>query len=197
MLKIGLTGGLGSGKSTASAMLAKLGSYIFDADAEAKIILDSNKKVQKDIVGEFGSDVIDKSGLIDRKKLAQVAFQDEDHSILLNAIIHPYIFKAMDVRYEKIAVENEFKNFVVDGALVFESGMNQHLDYIILIASLLKFRLGRALKRGNLTRDDILRRIDLQWTDKQKAEMSDYVIHNNGTEVELEEAIKKFFKREL
>ena len=197
MLKIGITGGLGSGKSAASAVMAKLGSYIFDADAEAKIILKSNKKVQEDIIDEFGSDVLNKSGVIERKKLARVAFQDEDHSIFLNAIIHPYIFKEMDVRYDKIAVENKYKNFVVDGALIFESGMNQHLDYIILIASLLKFRLGRALKRGNLTRDDILRRIDLQWTDEQKSEMSDYVIHNNGTETELEKAITKFYEQEL
>jgi len=192
MLKIGLTGGIGSGKSKVSSVLAKLGSYIFDADAEAKKLLNDNENVQKDIISEFGSDALDHTGKIDRKKLAKVAFQDEDHQIILNSIIHPFVFKELDIQFEKISNQNKYASFMVDGALIFESGLNQHLDSVVLIASLLKYRIERVLKRGNLSREDILRRIDLQWTDEQKTEMADYTIYNNGTEKELEEKIKKF-----
>ena len=197
MLKVGLTGGIGSGKSTASSILSKLGSYIFDADAEAKIILDSNKDVQNNIIEEYGSDVLGHDGIIDKKKLAKVAFQDEDHQIILNSIIHPFVFKELDKQFNKISNQNKHASFIVDGALILESGLDQHLDSIVLIASLLKYRIERALKRGNLSREDILRRIDLQWTDEQKAEMADHTIYNNGTEKELEEEIKEFHKEHI
>lgn len=197
MLKIGLTGGIGSGKSTASAFLANLGSYIFDADNEAKKILNTNKAVQKNIIDEFGSDVLNHDRLIDKKKLAAVAFQDEDHQIILNSIIHPFVFKELDKQFTKIAKQNKYDSFIVDGALILESGLHQHLDSIVLIASLLKYRIERALKRGNLSREDILRRIDLQWTDAQKADIADYTIYNNGTQEELEEKIKIFHEEHI
>jgi dephospho-CoA kinase len=197
MLKIGLTGGIGSGKSTASAYLEKLGSYIFDADSEAKRILANNQKVQSDIIEEFGSDVLDGDGNIDKKKLARTAFQDEDHQLILNSIIHPFVFKELDSQFEKISAKGKHSSFVVDGAVILESGLDQHLDYILLIASLLKFRIERAIKRGNISREDILRRIELQWTDLEKSEMADYTIHNNGSQKELEEKIRIFHKSHI
>jgi len=197
MLKIGLTGGIGSGKSTASSYLEKIGSYIFDADSEAKIILANSEKVQSDIIEEFGSDVLDGDGNIDKGKLARVAFQDKDHQLLLNAIIHPYVFREMDKQFEDISTKGKHSSFVVDGAVILESGLDQHLDFILLIASLLKFRVERALKRGNLAREDILNRIELQWTDEEKSEMADYTIHNNGSQKDLKEKIELFCKSHI
>lgn len=197
MLKVGLTGGIGSGKSTASSILAKLGSYVFDADAEAKLILEKNEDVQNSIIEEFGSDILDHDGLIDKKKLAAVAFQDEDHQIILNSIIHPFVFKELDKQFTKISNQNRYASFIVDGALIFESSMDQHLDLVLLIASSLKYRIERALNRGTLSREDILSRNELQWTDEDKAEMADHTIYNNGTEKELEEKIKEFHKEHI
>ncbi len=197
MLKVGLTGGLGSGKSTASSFLAKLGSFVFDADTEAKKILNNNTDVQKAIVEEFGDDVLGHDANIDRKKLANIAFQDEDHQIILNSIIHPFVFEILDNQFDKISTQNKHASFIVDGALIFESGLDQHLDSVLLIASSLKYRIERALKRGNIQREDILRRIELQWTDEDKAESADYTIYNNGTEKELEEKIITFHKEHL
>ena len=197
MLKVGLTGGLGSGKSTASSFLAGLGSYVFDADTEAKKILNTNTEVQKSIIEEFGDDVLGHDGNIDKKKLAKIAFQDEDHQIILNSTIHPFVFKILDKQFDEISTQNKHACFIVDGALIFESGLDQHLDSVLLIASSLKYRIERALKRGNIQREDILRRIDLQWTDEDKAESADYTIYNNGTEKELEEKIILFHKEHL
>ena len=197
MLKVGLTGGIGSGKSTASSILAKLGSYIFDADTEAKIILNNNEEVQNNIIKEFGNEILDHDGLVDNKKLAMVAFQDEDHQIILNSIIHPYVFGELDSQFDKISNQNKHASFIVDGALIFESGMDQHLDLVLLIASSLKFRIERALNRGTLSREDIIRRNELQWTDEDKATSADYTIYNNGTEKELQDKIKIFHKEQL
>ena len=192
MLKVGLTGGIGSGKSTASSILAKLGSYVFDADTEAKIILNNNEEVQNNIIKELGNDILDHDGLIDNKKLAIVAFQDEEHQIILNSILHPFVFRALDSQFDKISNQNKHASFIVDGALIFESGMDQHLDLVLLIASSLKFRIERALNRGTLSREDIIRRNELQWTDEDKATSADYTIYNNSTEKELEDKIKEF-----
>jgi len=197
MLKVGLTGGIGSGKSTASSILAKLGSYVFDADTEAKIILNNNEEVQNNIIKEFGNDILDHDGLIDNKKLALVAFQDEEHQIILNSILHPFVFRALDKQFDKISKQNKHTSFIVDGALIFESGMDQHLDLVLLIASSLKFRIERALNRGTLSREDIIRRNELQWTDEDKATSADYTIYNNGTEKELEEKIKEFHNEHI
>ncbi len=197
MLKVGLTGGIGSGKSTASSILAKLGSYVYDADAEAKIILDTNKDVQNNIIEEFGSSVLDPTGAIDNKKLAKIAFQDEDHQIILNSIIHPFVFSELDRQFEKVSAKDKHVCFIVDGALIFESGLDQHLDSVLLIASSLKYRIARALNRGTISREDILRRNELQWTDEDKAEMANYTIYNNGTEEEFVEKVKAFHAEHL
>ena len=91
MLRVGLTGGIGTGKSTASNFFKKLGAFVFDADAEAKSLLSTNDVVQHELISEFGTDIINPSGEIDKKKLARVAFQDVDHQRRLNSVVHPYI----------------------------------------------------------------------------------------------------------
>ena len=131
-------------------------------------------------------------GTIDNKKLAKIAFQDEDHQIILNSIIHPFVFSELDKQFEEISTKNKHASFVADGALIFESGLDQHLDSVLLIASSLKYRIARALSRGTLSREDILRRNELQWTDEDKAESADFTIYNNGTEKEFIEKVKTF-----
>ena len=88
MLRVGLTGGIGSGKSTASNFFELFGSFVINADEEAKKILSSNETVQHELISEFGTDIIDVSGKVNKAKLARVAFQDEDHQQRLNSVIH-------------------------------------------------------------------------------------------------------------
>ena len=91
MLKIGLTGGIGCGKSVVSASFSEWGAYIFDADEEAKKILRENETAQSEIIAEFGTDVLGLDNKIDKKKLSRIAFQDEYHQLRINTTIHPYI----------------------------------------------------------------------------------------------------------
>ena len=193
MLKIGLTGGIGSGKSEVSNFLQSWGAYIFDADKESKNIINNNLEAQKEIIKEFGSDVIDPNQTINRQKLAKIAFQDEFHQQTLNAIIHPYVFKKINNSFEKIKIENNHNCFVVDAALIYESGADTHMDYVIVVSSLISHRTERVMSRNNITREDFLKRVSLQWPEEDKENMADYIIQNNSDLESLEKEAKKIF----
>ena len=195
MLRVGLTGGIGSGKSTASKFFESFGSFVINADEEAKNLLSSSETVQHELISEFGTDIIDVSGQINKTKLARVAFQDEEHQQRLNSVIHPYIYNIIDDQFNQILNEGKFDIFVVDGALIFESGYDVHMDYIIVVTALLKNRMERALARETLSREEILKRIDLQWPEEEKVNLADFVIHNDGSENELKKNVKNLIKK--
>ena len=190
MLRVGLTGGIGSGKSTASNFFELFGSFVINADEEAKKILSSNETVQHELISEFGTDIIDVSGEINKAKLARVAFQDEDHQQRLNSVIHPYIYNSIDDHFNDVLKDGKFDIFIVDGALIFESGYDVHMDYIVVVTALLKNRMERALARETLSREEILKRIELQWPEEEKVNLADFVIHNDGSEEDLKNNVK-------
>ena len=193
MLKIGLTGGIGSGKSSVSSLFNSWGVFIFDADLVAKEILDNNRTAQNEVIAEFGTDILNKEGEIEKSKLARIGFQDEDHQVRLNAIIHPYVFTLIDSEFDQILESGKHDIFCVDAALIYESGADTHMDYTIVVTSHLKLRIERVMKKGTLSREEFMRRLDLQWPDEDKVHMADYVIHNNGTENDLAIESKKVF----
>ncbi len=185
MLKVGVTGGIGSGKSAASIRMEELGAYRFDADKEAKEILNENEQVQEDLIEEFSSDILNPDRMINSKKLARVAFANDENQAVLNAIIHPHVFESIDRQYEKVLEKGEASLFVVDAALIYESGLDQHLDYVIVVTVQYGLRMQRALKRGKLKRDQIQKRMDLQLPEEAKVHMADFIIDNSGSEEHL------------
>ena len=193
MLRIGLTGGIGTGKSTASKIFKELGAFIFDADKEAKRILLSNETVKGELISEFGTDIMTGDGNVDNNKLARIAFQDQNNQLTLNTIVHPYVFKKIDKHFDKELDNSKHDIFVVDAALIYESGADTHMDYVIVITALIKTRMERALARETLSRDEILKRIDLQWPEEDKASLADFVIHNDGSEEELRKNINDIY----
>ena len=193
MLRIGLTGGIGTGKSTASKILKELGAFIFDADKEAKKILLSNETIKSELISEFGTDIMTVDGNVDNNKLARVAFQDQEHQLILNTIVHPYVFKEIDKNFDKELDDGKHDIFVVDAALIYESGADTHMDYVIVITALIKTRMERALARETLSREEILKRMDLQWPEEDKTSLADYVIHNDGSEEELRKNINDIY----
>ena len=195
MLKVALTGGIGSGKSEVSTLFSKWGAYIFDADTIAKQILDKNKTAQNELILEFGSDVISAEGIIDKKKLSRVAFQNEFNQLKLNTIIHPYVFKEIDLCFESIIEKGNHDIFIVDAALIYESGADIHMDYVIVITSHLRIRTERVMKKGDLSRDEFLKRVELQWPEKDKIEMADFIIYNNESKDELKKEAKKVYNQ--
>ena len=193
MLKIGLTGGIGSGKTSVSKLFKKWGAYILDADAIAKEILNTNEIAQGEIIAEFGSDILNKDGKIEKQKLARIAFQDENHQLRLNTIIHPYVFLIIDSTFDEILASGKHDVFCVDAALIYESGADTHMDYVVVVTSNLRLRTERVMSRGGLTREEFLKRLDLQWSDEDKIHMADFVIHNNSTQDDLAKEAKKIF----
>ena len=195
MLRVGLTGGIGSGKSTASNYLNGLGAFVLDADNEAKKLLSTNDVVQHELIAEFGTDIINPSGEIEKKKLSRIAFQDVDHQRRLNSVVHPYIYDLIDTTYEKVLSDGKHNVFIIDAAMIYESGYDTHLDYVIVITAQLKNRMERALSRNTLTREEILKRMEFQWTEEEKVNMADFIIHNDGSTEELNANIKSLMKK--
>ena len=197
MLRIGLTGGIGTGKSTASKILEKLSAYIFDADKEAKKYICAMETIKSELISEFGTDIMTGDGNVDNNKLARVAFQDQDHQLRLNTIVHPYVFKEIDKNFDRELDSGKHDIFVVDAALIYESGADTHMDYVIVITALIKTRMERALARETLSREEILKRMDLQWSEEEKVALADFVIHNDGPEKELIKNITDIYKELL
>jgi dephospho-CoA kinase len=193
MLKIGLTGGIGSGKSSVSQHFKKWGAHIFNADTVAKNILNNNEIAQNEVISEFGTDVLGANGRIDKSKLSRIVFQDEDNQLTLNTIIHPYVFTEIDKDFDLTLSKGENDIFVVDAALIYESGADTHMDYVIVVISHLGLRVERVLARGDLSRDEFLKRVELQWSDEEKIQMADFIILNNSSEDNLLEEAKKTY----
>jgi len=190
VVTLGVTGGLGAGKSTACQRFKENGAVIFDADSIAKEILQTNQAIQDRIVEEFGADII-KDGQVDTQKLASQAFSNEENQSILNNIVHPYVIEAFEKRRDEL--EKKIGLLVVDAPLIFESGFDSHLDHTLLIFASMKMRIARALRRGNLTREEILRRMDLQMPEEDKRDLASFVIENNGSIEELNQEIDKLY----
>lgn len=197
MLRVGVTGGIGSGKNMVSQRMEELGAYVFDADKEAKKILRENERVQEDLIEELGTDIINPDRTINEKKLAMKGFANEENQTILNAIIHPYVFDEIDARYEAVLEEegDGAPIFIVNAALIYESGLDQHLDYVMVVTVHYGLRMQRALKKGKLTREEIQKRMDLQLPEESKVKMADFVIDNNGTEEQLKEQVDKVYQQ--
>jgi dephospho-CoA kinase len=109
--------------------------------------------------------------------------------------VHPYIHNAIDKSFDKTLDQNNSELFIVDAALIYESGYDAHLDYVIVVTAQLKHRMERAMNRNTLTREEILKRIEFQWSEEEKIGLADFVIHNDGTENELGDQIVELYKK--
>ena len=190
---IGITGAIGSGKSTAANFLKKkVNAYYFDADLEAKNHLMSSAKTQEKIIDAFGRKKIMKNDSFNLQLLASVAFKNKINQKLLNQIIWPevYLLIKSTIIYAK---KNNFKNFIVDAALLIEANFNHLFNYIILITAPEKIRIERALKRNNLSLNQIKKRNMLQWPDEIKQKYANYVIENDKSISDLQKKLTKIF----
>lgn len=172
-LIIGLTGGIGSGKTTVARYFSKLGVPVYIADEEAKKILFSPGAI-KEINAAFGSDALT-NGLPDKTKIAALVFNNREKLAELNAIIHPNV-KEDFINW--VSVQSNCKFVIKEAAILFESGSYKECDKIILVTAPIQVRIDRVLKRDNTTREKVLDRIKNQWDDDQKIPLSDFVISN-------------------
>jgi dephospho-CoA kinase len=191
MITLGLTGVLGSGKSTVARLLKERGLHVIDLDGLAKDSLNW-KETQDDIRATFGDEyVVD--GCVDVAKLREVAFNRDDTLRKLEAIIHPRVRDEVKKRVEALK-EGGARAAVFDHPLLFEAGFDKKVDKVIVVAADMETIKKRLKKRG-MQADDVERRLSFQIPLSQKAASADYVINNNGTEEELQGEVSRFLAK--
>ncbi len=192
MYKLGITGGIGSGKSTATLFFKNNNTYIFDADTEAKKHLQNSIALQHKISNAFGADLKTKSGSINLKELGKRAFKNKTEQSILNGIMWPEIYMLIEKKIGEL--KNTYTLFIVDAALIFEANLQNLFDSILLITADKNIRIERSSKRLNLSRTQINDRLNLQMDEINKIKLANYTIKNNNTIKELNHNLTIFYQ---
>lgn len=193
---VGITGGLGSGKSMVCRFLSEMGCALFESDQVAKELQLHDPEVIEGIKALFGDRVysIDLSGnlLLDRKKIAADVFSSSEKLIALNALIHPKVLAEFD-KAVLDARQRGIKILVKEAAILFESGGNEGLDAVVVVVAELQERIERAVQKGMGGREEILRRMATQWAQDRLIAKADYVLFNRGSLDELKKETEALF----
>lgn len=174
MLKIGITGGIGSGKTTICKVFEVLGVPVFYADTAAKLAMVSDPVLVEGVKKTFGQESYQQDGTLNNAHIAAIVFKETTELDKLNALVHPAVFRAF-----KEWVKTKSAPYVVkEAALLFESGSYQQCDKNILVTSPMALRLARVMQRDNVSEAQVKARMDKQFTDEQKVKMADFFISN-------------------
>jgi dephospho-CoA kinase len=190
-MRVGLTGGIGSGASLVARRLGELGAVIISADEVGHGIL-ALPGVKRDLISAFGEDILDSSGDVNRMRLGKLVFSDNQARESLNRIIQPALLD----RVQRLVNEAEAKGrmAVLDAALIYEWGLQEFFHRIIVVNASLEARLSRIASRDNLTRDQALARIEAQIPLERKVELADFVIENEGGLEEIYKQVEAVFR---
>lgn len=184
-LKIGLTGGIGSGKTTAAKRLLALGARVYHADEISRRALDPGAVCYDRVVSAFGREILQSDGTIDRKRLGQLVFSDEEKRQRLNGIVHPYVITELFARAERDLLNEPGGIAVFEVPLLFESGLHTMMDHNVVVSCTVENRIRRVMARDDLTREQVLARIQAQMPEEEKLLLADSILFNNGTEDDL------------
>ena len=185
MLKIGLTGNIGSGKTMVSRIFSVLGIPVYYADEESKKFLD-DPGVKNEILKQFGYGILTNNQEINRRSLATIVFTDPIALQILNSILHPRVM----IDFRNWALKQENKSYVMqEAAIIFESGVNGEFDYIINVSCPKETAIDRVIKRDKIDANSILRRMQFQLEDAEKSKISDFVILNDGTNLVIPQVL--------
>jgi dephospho-CoA kinase len=181
MKKIGLTGGIGSGKSWIASVFEKLGVPVYNSDNASKEILFNSKEVHSDLLEYFGKEVFT-NNIPDRKKIAALVFNNQEALQKLNNILHPRVGEHFE---NWLKLHSDKAYIIKEAAILFETGIYKKSDFNILVTAPLETRIERVMKRDNISREEVLGRISKQWSDKEKIKLADFVIENDGKKAVL------------
>lgn len=181
MIKVGVTGGIGSGKSTVCKIFRVLGIPVFDADSEAKLLMEKDEALVAKIKILFGEDAYTGKKL-NRQWIAGRVFEDKSLLDKLNALVHPAVGK----HFIRWADAKKDANYIVkEAAILFESGAEKGLDYVVFVKAPEQVRMERIMKRDGVTKQQVMQRMQNQWPDDKKENLSDFVIVNDNKQMLL------------
>ena len=195
MIVIGVTGGMGTGKTTVSEMFRRMGAVVIDADEISRRLIYPGKPAWKKIVSVFGKSILRRDYFIDRKILARKVFSDGRQLKKLTGIIHPLVYRAMRERIAKIKRADPSALVVLDAPLLLESGGREHVDRLVVVTAPRGVQLKRACDKFDIGRSDALRRIRAQMPLKEKVKSADFVIDNGGTLISTERQARAIWKK--
>ena len=176
MLRVGLTGSIGVGKSFVASVFAELGSYVLDADQTAREVVATGTPGLSAVIAAFGTDVLSPDGSLDRHRLGSLVFGDEQKRQLLNAILHPYIMARQDEIMRQWEIEDPQGIGVIDAALMIESGGYKRFDKLVVVHCRPEVQLERLMTRNGLTFDEAKQRVKSQLSQEEKRKFADYLI---------------------
>ena len=177
MLKVGITGGIGSGKTTVCQIFEKLGVPVYYADTRARELMEDDKGLRTAIIEAFGEQMYT-DGSLNRKLLAEAVFNNEEKLLLLNGLVHPVVFRDNQSWNEVLANKN-YPYTLKEAALLVETGSYLTLDKLIVVSAPEEDRINRVMARDNATREQVMARIRAQMPEEQKVKYADYIIHND------------------
>ena len=184
MLKIGITGGIGSGKSTVAKIFEVLGMPVYYADEAAKKLMNEDELLKAKLITAF-SDEVYTAGKLDRGYLSSLVFKDAAKLRLLNSIVHPAVIAAAGNWLQLQTTPYALK----EAALLFESGAQEHLDKVIGVSAPKALRINRVMKRDNVTREEVIARMDKQVDENIKMKLCDFIIINNDQEMLIPQVV--------
>ncbi len=179
MLKVGITGGIGSGKSMVCSLFSLMGIPVFNADDIGRQLLNDDESIHKGIVGIFGLGCFNDEGKPDRKKIGALVFADQSLLKRLNALIHPAVFTAFD--NWALSIDQTMPYCIKEAAIMYESGSFKQNDRNILVYTDREIRIERVCKRDNVTRDQVISRMNQQMSEEKKMKLVDLIIYNDDS----------------
>lgn len=179
---VGITGGIGSGKTTVLNLFKKYNVATYIADIEAKNLMNTSSVIRQKLILEFGNEVY-LDNKLNRPFLADIVFNNKEKLAILNSIVHPEVFKHLD-NFINSNLDKEY--ILYENAILFENGSDALCDKIITVTAPEKVKIDRIIKRDNSTRKEVLQRMNNQWLEERKTIQSNYIIYN----IELESTLK-------
>lgn len=191
---VGLTGGIASGKSTVANWFRSWGGCVIDADQIARDVAAVEGRAYREIVEQFGDEILDAEGAILRAKLGSIIFNDEAARARLEAIMHPAIRRESASRFAACAASGDYRFGVYEAALLIETGIHDHFDWLVVVACSVETQLERILRRDELDEEAARARIDSQLPLEQKVALADYVIDSDTTLEETERRAREVWE---
>ena len=192
MKKIGLTGGIGVGKTFVADIFQKMGYTVFSADTEAKKCMQESKDLKSAVIQNFGDEMY-KNGVLQKEKLANIVFNDSEKLNELNQLVHPFV----QLEFENWCTNQTSKFVIKEAAILFESRANKGLDAVICVSSPMEVRIKRVMERDKCSREKVMKRIAMQMPQETKEKLSDFVIINAENEKILPQILSVCKKIEL